>query len=203
MKFIKKNLYSAILFLASFSLLVLYSCTEEVERVNPSKASMISIGDLPDSKSVDANARKGGPDNTQPVYSFADPMNEIEGSSTAINRNPNGISMNFQVKDAVAGHAYTVWLVIFNEPENCATTPCSEPDIFNPDTQTDVTYAAGTIVGANGFSVSGHRRVGDLSVPPCPSLMTCWAWIFRWWINRSGRSRNSPGNPVAWTQSTR
>jgi hypothetical protein len=149
-------------------LLIFFSCSEEPEKVLPVNASMISIGDLPDSKSDDANARKGGPDNSQPVYSFADPASEIQGSSTAIMRNPNGISMNFQVTDAVAGHAYTVWWVIFNAPENCATTPCSEPDIFNLDTQTDVTFAAGTIVGANGLSVSGHRSVGDLSGSAMP-----------------------------------
>ena len=167
MKTIKKNLYPAILLL-TFTLLLPFSCTEEVEQPSPSSASMISIGDLPDSKSDDANARKGGPDNTQPVYSFADPMTEIPGSSTGLVRNPNGISMNFKVTDAVAGHAYTVWWVIFNAPENCATTPCGEPDIFNPDTQTDVTYAAGTIVGQNGLSVSGHRSVGDLSGSAMP-----------------------------------
>jgi hypothetical protein len=153
---------------SSTILLGLYSCSEEQEGVLPSAVSMISVGDLPDSRNVDANARKGGPDNAQPVYSFADPMTEIPGSSTAINRNPNGVSMNYVVTDAIAGHAYTVWWIIFNSPENCGSTPCSEADIFNPDTNTDVTFAAGTIVGKNGLKISGHRSVGDLSGSAIP-----------------------------------
>ncbi len=154
-------------------LLVFFGCQDEGENVKPNTlGSIISIGTLSAKKLDDANARKGGPDQAESVYSFSDPFTPIPGSSTGIVRGPNGVSMNFNVTDAVQGHAYTVWWVIFNNPGACAGAaagePCAEADIFNPATQTDVTHAAGTIAGGNGLKVSGHRSVGDLSGSAMP-----------------------------------
>ncbi|HMB89542.1 MAG TPA: hypothetical protein VKP65_01760 [Rhodothermales bacterium] len=60
--------------------------------------------------------------------------------------------------------AITVWWVVFNEPENCATSPCGEPDIFDPAVRSDVLYAAGHVTGrGNHVNFAAQLKVGDAS----------------------------------------
>ncbi len=46
--------------------------------------------------------------------------------------------------------ALTVWWVVFNQPANCATSPCGEPDLFNPTTQASAFYATGGLTRDEG-----------------------------------------------------
>lgn len=46
--------------------------------------------------------------------------------------------------------ALTVWWVVFNKPENCATSPCGEPDLFEPAVQASAFYATGALTDADG-----------------------------------------------------
>jgi hypothetical protein len=57
--------------------------------------------------------------------------------------------------------AITIWLVMFNNPAECATDPCMESDIFVPATMTGVCYLAGQSVQANGrVTISGRFAEG-------------------------------------------
>ncbi|MDN3667768.1 hypothetical protein QWY93_19515 [Echinicola jeungdonensis] len=76
--------------------------------------------------------------------------------------------MSLHAEELIAGNAYTIWFVIFNAPENCATSPCGEPDIFNPETMTDVSFGGGNIAGNSSITISGHKKVGDLSGSAMP-----------------------------------
>jgi hypothetical protein len=63
------------------------------------------------------------------------------------------------------GHAATIWWVIFNNPQNCAFTPCGGPgfeDFFDGEnTGLAMLYAAGTVVSNNGIAVfAGHLKEG-------------------------------------------
>lgn len=54
--------------------------------------------------------------------------------------------------------AVTIWLVFFNSPGDCATSPCSEDDIFNnADAAADVCYLTGQSVQANGRATLAAR----------------------------------------------
>lgn len=46
--------------------------------------------------------------------------------------------------------ALTIWWVVFNKPENCATSPCGEPDLFDPTVQASAFYAGGTLTDTEG-----------------------------------------------------
>ena len=103
------------------------------------------------------------------VYTFAG-MNNV-GNSTLV-RNNNGVTLNLKTTSLNAGHAYTVWFVIFNNPEECGIqggevspdVPCNLPDLFNPAVQGDVMYGAGSLAGGVGTATfAGHRAEGDLS----------------------------------------
>jgi hypothetical protein len=54
-----------------------------------------------------------------------------------------------QVSDP--GHAYTVWLVVFNNPEACVDG-CNDEDVANPAVQAAVFYGNGAIGASDGLS---------------------------------------------------
>lgn len=45
--------------------------------------------------------------------------------------------------------AVTVWWVVFNQPENCASSPCSVDDLFVPEVEGSAFNATGALVDAN------------------------------------------------------
>jgi len=77
--------------------------------------------------------------------------NPIEGTSSTIHRDEDGITVNFKTDGLIAGNAYTLWFVVFGD----APGPPSS------------THAAGKIVGGSGKgNFSGHLSVGDLFDTP-------------------------------------
>ena len=142
---------------------LLTSCTpDSVRPANPER-------DFPTERSLnDQIMTKWDTDDKVPahisysdVYTFA--TGDVVGSSQLV-RKPNGISMTLQTSEVTSGDALTVWYVVFNEPGECATTPCGEADIFNPATRTDILYATGHVVGnGNQANFAGSLQSGDNS----------------------------------------
>jgi hypothetical protein len=55
-----------------------------------------------------------------------------------------------------------MWWVFFNNPHNCATSPCTPADLANPAVQGSVASAGGKIIGADGTATYGaFRATGD------------------------------------------
>lgn len=106
-------------------------------------------------------ASRGGPASS-PVYTFAGAL--IEGASAHIVRTENGVNFRVDTNSLPPGHASTLWVVIFNDPGKCSTTPCNPFDLFNPDAKPDMLYGAGTVVGGSGrVTLAGRTQVGDVS----------------------------------------
>lgn len=63
------------------------------------------------------------------VYRFSD-MSEVEGSYAHLTRFENGVTMAVSSDGLVEGEVYTVWWVIFNEPENCSNGICGVEDVL-------------------------------------------------------------------------
>lgn len=119
---------------------------------------------------VACEAAPTGPDALQPsfaavhstsdVFTFA---NDLVDGWSKVTRNTRGASLTIHTSDLVPGNAYTVWVVIFNEPAGCEDG-CDGDDLFNPAAVVDVVYLAGGVVGGQGTSTfSGHRAAGDNS----------------------------------------
>ena len=84
---------------------------------------------------------------TNPVLTIASLA--TVGSSKLV-RNNNGITMSLKTSGLTPGHPHTVWLVIFNVPSSCGTSPCGLADLGVAAVKADVLYAAGHVVGGNG-----------------------------------------------------
>lgn len=74
----------------------------------------------------------------------------------------NGLSAVVRSTGLPAGHAVTLWFIIFNNPAACSTQPCSMPaDVFNQDTRADFYFGGGHVVGRGQQVFAGHLNVGQ------------------------------------------
>lgn len=143
---------SAALFLFVVMITVLLGC-DEATVTSPDLLSQ-------ESQASEVAASKAS-HNTSNVYKFSDMS--VVGSSRLV-RHGNSLSMTLKTSDIPAGMAVTVWWVFFNNPENCATSPCGEPDIFDPMVKADVLYAAGHVTGnGNHINFAAQHRASDAS----------------------------------------
>jgi hypothetical protein len=164
MKTIIKSLLTLIILLA-------FSCSQETTLDPiPSDLEARSINDV---SARAPNKAKASSKQTAPIGGLSDiEGNPITGTST-LHRNTNGITVNFKAEGLYPG-AYTIWWVIWNNPEYCGVeNACLEPDfpdsVFppldpNPDNMVgvEVMYAGGHVVGKNGKgNFSAHLNAGD------------------------------------------
>ena len=113
---------------------------------------------------------------TSSTYMMTD-ASSVNGDSSTLARTKDRISATFQTSDLQEGNAYTMWWVIFNNPEECehpvpGITSCGEGDVFGKPfgetpVQVSVQYAAGNIVSQTGIiSLGADLNVGDLPTQP-------------------------------------
>ena len=99
------------------------------------------------------------------------PTVQVEGEAKLVT-NRNGIHVSLHTSGLTPGHAYTVWWVVFNQPELCLgglfgglPFTCVPADVlFNAaGTNSDVAYATGHVVGGNGKATfSASLRTGPI-----------------------------------------
>ena len=92
----------------------------------------------------------------------------VPGGSTLV-RTKDGVFATIHAAGLAEGVAYTAWFAIFQNPEFCATDPCTPADATNPDVQTSILNIGGRVVGADGAATfGGFRAVGDASASGGP-----------------------------------
>lgn len=107
-------------------------------------------------------------DNPYPLHRLSDGV-EVERSTLTLVRTDSGVSFTVATSGLVPGHAYTVWVMIFNRPQFCANPPrdglrCGLEDLGSDLVGASVTYGAGNVVGGAGrASFAGRQAVGDTS----------------------------------------
>ncbi len=98
----------------------------------------------------------------------------VTGGSTRLVRTENAVTSAFNTNSLVPGNTYTMWWVVFNNPEYCqhpmpGLSACGEGDLLlfggNPYISSSVLFAAGNIVGESGQASFG----ATLDVDQLPS----------------------------------
>ena len=116
--------------------------------------------------SAAAPAVAGGAETgTSPVYSIGPGhvfVDWVPGASSTLVRTANGIKISLQTSGLPAGHAVTMWALIFNNPSACGSGGCDESrgDFGIPGVQGSVQHVAGHVVGSTS-TFAGHLAVGD------------------------------------------
>lgn len=96
------------------------------------------------------------------VFAFGDPPTPVRGSS-ALKRRKRAVVARIVTREVSPRHAYTAWLVIFNNPAGCVEG-CGEDDLFNADAAVDVVYLAGRVANRRGrVRLLGRRSVQNKS----------------------------------------
>ena len=86
------------------------------------------------------------------------------GTGSILVRTTEGVGATVHAFGLVPGNAYTLWVVVFNNPKKCATDPCTPADLSNPDVQGVLLSGTGQIAGEDGTADFGvFRAVGDPS----------------------------------------
>jgi hypothetical protein len=99
---------------------------------------------------------------TSSVYRSSDGT-EVPGAYSKLVRTSGGIALTLHTSELLPG-AYTIWWVVYNNPENCFTHPCSPADDTNAAATPSVLNATGHVVGEDGKGNFGaYLRVGDTS----------------------------------------
>ncbi len=94
------------------------------------------------------------------VFLFGTSAPVAAASSTMI-RTSHGVAMTLSTRGLQAGHVYTIWWVIFGEPQFCATIPCTGADLANPAVMGSVAWATGDVADGWGFaSFAAHLVPG-------------------------------------------
>ena len=96
---------------------------------------------------------------TQPVVVIG--VGTVVGEAT-ITRNAHGATANVQTTGLTSGNVYSLWWVVFGNPEEC-TGPCDATDLLNPLVNGGAANVGGHVVGGSGKAGYGARlNVGDL-----------------------------------------
>ncbi len=140
--------------------LIAISCDQE--SIDNSMADIDNVKSSKRVKRPKSVNRKSSADIISPISGV-----DVTGTST-LHRNKKGITVNFKAKGLTPG-AYTLWWVIWNYPELCATpNECGADADFEYDNAklvgVDVLFAAGHVVGKNGVgNFSAHLNLNDAS----------------------------------------
>ena len=103
----------------------------------------------------------GAVTSTSPVITF--PALQPYDGESRVTRTKNGANFRFTTSGLEPGHAYTLWMVVWNAPENCVDG-CDGMDLFTEAALPDMLYGAGTVVGGSGKATfSGRISVADAS----------------------------------------
>ena len=88
-----------------------------------------------------------------------------EGALARLVRSDDRVSYQIQARSLKPGNAYTVWIVIVNNPDECTTSPCTPPDIIgrHDEVETQIFYGGGAIAGRGGsLGFGGSVGEGDI-----------------------------------------
>jgi hypothetical protein len=97
---------------------------------------------------------------TSEVYTFADLPALVDVGDAALVRNDNGVTVRATV-EGVAPGAYTLWWVVWNNPEACGADGCTDADFGAPGLDVDIGYATGQVVGTGGqLTLAAHLAEG-------------------------------------------
>lgn len=114
-------------------------------------------------------AAAGGPPRTETApltwHAQAAEEGEVEGAQARLRATNAGASITVQTRGLEPGHAYTLWLVLVDNPEACENEPCAPPEILtDADVGGQVLYGDGNVVGNSGRATfSAHVNAGSVN----------------------------------------
>jgi hypothetical protein len=96
---------------------------------------------------------------------------DVVGSAT-LHRSHDGVRLHASTTWLNAGSAYSVWWIIFNNPDACGDDGCTDADFGNPAVEASVLNATGRIAGGDGSATfSAFLGVGQIHTNPASGTL--------------------------------
>lgn len=112
-------------------------------------------------------AQAGTKQHAQLYWNTPDRMGEaVDGGTARLDREASGVRVDVKTAGLKSGHAYTLWLVVFNSPDGCVGNPartlhgagaCAMPDAFSPASGASHHRVAGATIGEDGSAAFSSR----------------------------------------------
>ena len=103
------------------------------------------------------------------MYRFSD-LQKVPETYSTLHRTSDAVTMTINTSELNGGDTYTVWWVVFNNPEYCThpipgVSDCGEADLLpfggDPSVNSSASWAAGHVIGKNGVgNFAGHLKEG-------------------------------------------
>jgi hypothetical protein len=94
------------------------------------------------------------------LQNFSDASLVGNGAHTSLQRDGDSVHVGVHSRNLTPGHAYTVWLVIFNTPEGCVDG-CGEDDLMRPEATNSVIWSGVGGVANNGGNLNGRGTLTE------------------------------------------
>jgi len=97
----------------------------------------------------------------------------IQGAKATYTNGADAVAFTVDAKQLEERHGYTIWLMVFNHPENCLGSDapegllCGQQDHFNPAAMFSVMYGTGKWANGAAVRFEGTRQANTpLDIPP-------------------------------------
>lgn len=140
-----------------------------------------------------------------------DATNVVEGTLSILQRTPEGVTIEVKTVGLEPGHAYTLWLAVFNYPDECSDRGCVPQDMIQMKIASMVKYATGAIAKADGTATfRSSLPIGDVEgaldngsgfpfelVEPAPGLLEPLGAEIHAIIRSHGAALDDPSEQLA------
>jgi hypothetical protein len=86
----------------------------------------------------------------------------------SISRGAESVDVNVHLRDLNAGHAFTVWAVIWNDPGVCASSPCTENDLTKSGNAVIFSGMGGVANGGGNLNANSTITTSGIPTGPIP-----------------------------------
>lgn len=81
----------------------------------------------------------------------------VDGATARLQRLESGLATRTDTRELTPGHVVTLWWVVFNNPDECATSPCGLGDLFVEAVEAACLAADGAVVTGTGTAAFSDR----------------------------------------------
>ncbi len=85
----------------------------------------------------------------------------VAGTAT-LTRTKDALWVDIDATGVVAGHAYTLWFVVFDNPRGCGKDGCGLPDLGSPQARVTLVNAGGAVATGAAHSFLGYLDRHDI-----------------------------------------
>jgi hypothetical protein len=93
------------------------------------------------------------------------PVTQVPEARAVLVSRDGGIRIRLKTQNLVPRNAYTIWWVLFNEPENCLTRPCTAADVLTraDAVKGDIGFATGRFFNTAEGTFTAQLAKGPLA----------------------------------------